>query len=580
MSEVQILHSSGGINGVKKDGDWVSMEGETHAPIKQQPTIKTESPSNEHQNNNNSSKKQHIIVDEDDDQDEDDMIVSSTPIPPIQTINTTPIAPLPTIPAKPQAHPPLDLNIVKELVAILPSQPSSNIYRAVYHAWNNMDRALQMLLDGDPLPPIEPSSNTNPPNVNNSNTNNNISTNINKTPTPINTPPIVEKKDKGKGKVIDVDADDEQQKLWEEYQRKKKQEEESLRAIENLLQAEQGRGVRKTREEEERESEEFIRQMLLEEQQIVDNKKREEEMSEAALRELLRAEQEKEREDKESEEAIKKMLQFEQEAEKNRQKVEAESQEAIRLMILAEQEERKKAEQLNEAALKNLLEIERKERQKELDEKTYSCAICYTDCKIEEMYTLEDCYHRFCFDCLRGHFRTQVTEGATRTIRCPNPTCKHIVTYHEVRHVLDPETFSKYEDFLLRAVLGDDPNSRWCPRPNCGNAMIGSPLNPMIVCPSDKCRFAFCFNCREAWHADATCEQYQQWKAENNEADQRFQNWAKANTKDCPKCHSNIEKNGGCNHMTCASCKHQFCWLCKENYVSGHFQNGKCQKYT
>lgn len=39
-------------------------------------------------------------------------------------------------------------------------------------------------------------------------------------------------------------------------------------------------------------------------------------------------------------------------------------------------------------------------------------------------------------------------------------------------------------------------------------------------------------------------------------------NWISANTKECPKCHSTIEKNGGCNHMACNSCKHDFCWVC------------------
>ena len=32
--------------------------------------------------------------------------------------------------------------------------------------------------------------------------------------------------------------------------------------------------------------------------------------------------------------------------------------------------------------------------------------------------------------------------------------------------------------------------------------------------------------------------------------------------KQCPRCGIETEKNGGCNHMTCANCDHQYCWEC------------------
>jgi len=95
--------------------------------------------------------------------------------------------------------------------------------------------------------------------------------------------------------------------------------------------------------------------------------------------------------------------------------------------------------------------------------------------------------------------------------------------------------------------------------------MIGSKKHPMMACP--KCKYKFCFNCRtDEWHAGTTCENFQKWKAENGQGEAKFAEWAQTNSKICPKCNVRIEKNGGCDHMTCWSCKYEFYWTTGAKY--------------
>lgn len=58
----------------------------------------------------------------------------------------------------------------------------------------------------------------------------------------------------------------------------------------------------------------------------------------------------------------------------------------------------------------------------------------------------------------------------------------------------------------------------------------------------------------------------------------QLEGWAdehKDNVSFCPMCRTKIEKNQGCNHMTCGFCQYEFCWACgasasnSENHFSG-----------
>jgi ariadne-1 len=81
---------------------------------------------------------------------------------------------------------------------------------------------------------------------------------------------------------------------------------------------------------------------------------------------------------------------------------------------------------------------------------------------------------------------------------------------------------------------------------------------PTVQCD---CGHFFCFGCSLNDHQPAPCSLVKKW-LKKCEDDSETANWISANTKECPKCHSTIEKNGGCNHMTCRKCRHEFCWMC------------------
>lgn len=68
-------------------------------------------------------------------------------------------------------------------------------------------------------------------------------------------------------------------------------------------------------------------------------------------------------------------------------------------------------------------------------------------------------------------------------------------------------------------------------------------------------------------HLPLTCKEFSFFNATSNLDDLLDKNWIYSNSKPCPSCNTNIEKNEGCNHMTCKRCSHQFCWLCLQNWT-------------
>ncbi|KAL8841327.1 MAG: hypothetical protein Q9170_000957 [Blastenia crenularia] len=197
--------------------------------------------------------------------------------------------------------------------------------------------------------------------------------------------------------------------------------------------------------------------------------------------------------------------------------------------------------------------------------KGFTCTICYDDEPDMETYAMK-CGHRYCVDCYRQYLAQKVkAEGEAARIQCPTDGCSRIVDSKSMDLLVSDELKTRYQTLLTRTYVDDLDNLKWCPAPNCEYAVdCGikrqelTKIVPTVTCP---CKHQFCFGCTMNDHQPTPCSLVKMW-LKKCEDDSETANWISANTKECPKCASTIEKNGGCNHMTCRKCKHEFCWIC------------------
>ena len=93
-------------------------------------------------------------------------------------------------------------------------------------------------------------------------------------------------------------------------------------------------------------------------------------------------------------------------------------------------------------------------------------------------------------------------------IACPQ--CTDPLHPNDIQTLLinNIDIVAKYEDFMVRRVLLTDPDSRWCPAPDCSYAVIATSCAscPRLVCGREGCDMEFCYHCKEEWHPDQTCD--------------------------------------------------------------------------
>uniref|UniRef100_A0A7S0DQZ1 RBR-type E3 ubiquitin transferase n=1 Tax=Amorphochlora amoebiformis TaxID=1561963 RepID=A0A7S0DQZ1_9EUKA len=207
------------------------------------------------------------------------------------------------------------------------------------------------------------------------------------------------------------------------------------------------------------------------------------------------------------------------------------------------------------------------------------CKICRDDVKIKSSFAL-GCNHWFCNTCWTTYLKDKVDSTGTRCIMatCPMYDCHARLPSSVFTKFLPRQLVDKANRASINSFVSENKNLRFCPAPRCSKVLSANGQARTVRC---LCGQSFCFRCNEEAHEPVTCEQVTLWQAKCEKESETAQ-WIISNTKKCPKCLVRIEKNQGCNHMSCQFCKYEFCWVCMGawsdhgNHTGGFY---KCNKY-
>eukprot|EP00668_Euglena_longa_P045726 GGOE01061406.1.p2 GENE.GGOE01061406.1~~GGOE01061406.1.p2 ORF type:complete len:313 (-),score=91.48 GGOE01061406.1:159-974(-) len=236
-----------------------------------------------------------------------------------------------------------------------------------------------------------------------------------------------------------------------------------------------------------------------------------------------------------------------------------------------EQEEQEEEEEQNEnEEEEELEEADLGPEDDDEEEDAVACVICYEKTSIPAKRITGACAHAttICARCVRRHIHEEL-RGKNQVTRIPGGECGAHLEYNDVNRQASPDDFEFYDRLLTTRALEAMTEFAWCATRGCGNGQLhdGAHRSPIMTCHA--CGGKTCFTHRCVWHAGQTCEQYD---AEARRSDEvaLLQVLERNEIKRCPRCKHGIEKNAGCDHMTCRTsaggCGYEFCWLCLADY--------------
>eukprot|EP01084_Bolivina_argentea_P120414 213432_1 len=192
-----------------------------------------------------------------------------------------------------------------------------------------------------------------------------------------------------------------------------------------------------------------------------------------------------------------------------------------------------------------------------------------------------ECYsqaieHSNVFDlilCIRKHIFSSM-ERKREGPKCPFVNCEQeLLHYDDLKNILSDSEYLDINYKLNMNEISKLKGIKYCLTPDCDYAMQydTSHCNKNVTITRFdcvKCSNTWCLQCQLPWHVGfSTCNEFKRSikrKKYENVADKTYNKWYKSHrksVKQCPACGAHVERNEGCNHMTCR-CRTHWCWSC------------------
>lgn len=217
---------------------------------------------------------------------------------------------------------------------------------------------------------------------------------------------------------------------------------------------------------------------------------------------------------------------------------------------------------------------------KRVNQNNEECYIC-TAPRDNTFFGLK-CGHFFCGDCWVAYLENKLEDVLTCiSSTCPQEGCNYVIPENVFKIFIKGPRIKEFEKVIYKNFTDNNVDMKWCPAPDCGICVRSlTHFGKEITC---ECGNVFCFKCGREGHRPCQCELVEAWIVKNNSESENVK-WLQANTKKCPGCHKFIEKNQGCNHMTCrkeaGGCGFEFCWICMGEWKPHGSNYYQCNQFN